>query len=79
MQRVGKGKEITSLTKNKPPGQLHQIATGTEDQVTLLYLLDGAKLVPLFSVQIDRSIPACISFAENKEDILVFGLKDSMV
>ena len=79
MQRVGKGKEITSLTKNKPPGRLHQIAAGTEDQVILLYSLDGTKLVPLFSVQMDRSIPACISFAENKEDVLVFGLRDGMV
>ena len=78
MQRVGNGKEITSLTKNKPPVQLHQITAGTEDQVILLYLLDGTKPVPLFSVQMDRSIPACISFAENK-DVLVFGLKGGMV
>ena len=50
-----------------------------EDQATPLYSLDGTKLVPLFSVQMDRSIPACISFTENKEDVLVFGLRDGMV
>ena len=79
MQRAGKGKEITSLTKNKLPGQSHQIMAGTEDQIILLYSLDRTKLVPLFSVQMDRFIPACISFAENKEDVLVFGLRDGMV
>ena len=79
MQRAGKGKEITSLAKNKPPGRSHQIAAGMEDWVILLYSPDGTKLVPLFSVQMDRSISACISFAENKEDVLVFGLRDGMV
>lgn len=78
-QRAGRGKEITSLAKNKPPGRPLQIAAGTEDRLVLLYTLDGTRLVPVFSVQMDKSIPASIAFAENKEDILLFGLRDGMM
>jgi len=79
MQRAGKGREITSLAKNKPAGRPLQIAAGTEDRVVLLYTLDGTKLVPIFSVQMDKSIPVSITFDESKEDVLVFGLRDGMV
>ena len=68
-----------SLAKNKQAGQPLQIAAGMEDQVVLLYTLDGTKLVPIFSVQMDKTIPACIAFADNKEDVLVFGLRDGLV
>ena len=79
MQRAGQGKEITSLAKNKPAGRPLQIVAGTEDRVVLLYMLDGTRLVPIFSVQMDKTIPASVAFADNKEDILVFGLRDGMM
>ena len=47
--------------------------------MVLLYTLDGTKLIPIFSVQMDKTIPACVAFADHKEDVLVFRLRDGMV
>lgn len=57
-----------------------QLILGTEDRVVQQFKLDfNAKLVPIFSIQLDNSIPATIAFDGNDEDILVFGLRDGNV
>ena len=57
-----------------------RLITGTEDRVVELATLDfNAKLTPIFSVQLAGTIPAALAFSENKEDIIVFGLRDGDV
>ena len=50
-----------------------------EDRAVLLYKLQSDKLLTVFSVGLDCSIPAAVAFAENGEDVLVFGMKDGNV
>lgn len=79
-QRIGHGKEITSLASNVGTEDQIQLLVGTEDRRVLSFTLDfNAKLIPIFSVALNNTIPATVAFAENNEDILVFGLKDGNV
>lgn len=50
-----------------------------EDRAVLLYKLQSDKLLAVFSVELDCSIPAAVAFTENGEDVLVFGMKDGNV
>jgi len=50
-----------------------------EDRAVLLYKLQSDKLLAVFSVELDCSIPAAVAFAENGEDVVVFGMKDGNV
>ena len=47
-----------------------------EDRAVLLYKLQSDKLLTVFSVELDCSIPVAVAFAENGENVLVFGMKD---
>lgn len=80
VQRVARGREITSLASSKAAGDNVYIAVGMEDRAVLLYKLDSdTKLLPVFSIELDSSIPAAVAFAENSEDVVVFGMKDGNV
>ena len=51
-----------------------------EDRAVLLYRLESdTKLVPIFSVELDCSVPAALALAKNNEDVIVFGMKDGNV
>jgi hypothetical protein len=38
-----------------------------------------AKMRTVFSVQLDKTVPKAVAFAENSEDVHVFGLYDGNV
>ena len=51
-----------------------------ENGAVLLYRLESdTKLVPIFSVELDCSVPAALAFAKINKDIIVFGMKDGNV
>ena len=76
-QRIATGAEITALTTTTSSDNEILIIAGTEDRVVELAQLDfNAKLTPIFSVQLASTIPAALAFAENDEDVMVFGLRD---
>ena len=66
---------ISSLAAQNNPC----IAIGMEDRAVLLYRLESnTKLLPIFSVELDCSVPTALAFAENNEDIIAFGMKMGM-
>ena len=73
------GREVTSLASSKAAGDSVYIAVGMENRAVLLYKLQSDKLLAVFSVELDCSIPVAVAFAENGEDVLVFGMKDGNV
>ena len=79
VQRAAHGREVTSLASSKAAGDSVYIAVGMEDRAVLLYKLQSDKLLAVFSVELDCSIPAAVAFTENGEDVLVFGMKDGNV
>ena len=79
-QRIATGAEITTLATTVSSDDDILIIAGMEDQVIELATLNfNARLTPIFSMQLAGTIPAALAFLENKEDIIVFGLRDGDV
>ena len=73
------GREVTLLASSKAAGDNVYVAVGMGGGAVLLYKLQSDKLLAVFSVELDCSIPAAVAFTENGEDVLVFGMKDGNV
>jgi WD40 repeat protein len=80
VQRLGTGQEITCIEKDPSIDADVRIVVGMRDKLVLLFSLDSrAQLVNVFAVQLDNTVPKSVAFADNDEDILVFGLYDGNV
>ena len=77
--RTGNGKEITCLAQNSSEDRATRFLLGTRDQQVQVWKLDKQKLKPLLSVQLDKTVPKAIEFAENTINVIVFGLFDGKV
>ncbi|KAF8580039.1 hypothetical protein K439DRAFT_1620104 [Ramaria rubella] len=71
--RIRKGFEITCITCNNTSGR---IAIGTRDSIVQVWNLDSNEgLRPLFSVQLDSTVPKSLGFVDNMaQDLYVFGM-----
>ncbi|KAF8580837.1 hypothetical protein K439DRAFT_1619506 [Ramaria rubella] len=71
--RIGKGCEITCITCNNASGR---IAIGTRDSIVQFWNFDSNEgLRPLFSVQLDSTVPKSLGFVDNTaQDFYVFGM-----
>lgn len=60
---------------------ISRVAIGMRDRIVQVYRLDSAGLLhPIFSVQLDKSVPVALSFCDNAaRDVMVFGLFDGKV
>lgn len=78
-RRMATGAEITclcwdSLDERGPV----RIAFGTRDMAIQVLMFDPTRhLLPIFSVQLDVSVPVCVSFVDNiDKDVQMFGAFD---
>ncbi|KAF8573981.1 WD40 repeat-like protein [Ramaria rubella] len=71
--RIGKGFEITCIMCNNASGC---IAISTRDSIVQVWNFDSNKgLRPLFSVQLDSTVPKSLGFVDNTaQDLYVFGM-----
>ena len=77
--RTGNGKEIMCLAQNSSEDRATRFLLGTRDQRVQVWKLGKQKLKPLLSVQLDKTVPKAIKYAENTINIIVFGLFDGKV
>jgi hypothetical protein len=78
-RRLGKGLEITCIACDGIDDRdLVRIAIGTRDRRVQVWTFDtSAQLAPLFSVQLDVTVPKSVCFTENTaRDVYIFGLYD---
>ena len=74
------GHEITSMTKNQSLSNEIQILLSTSAGTVQLIALDvNMEIVPIFSVNLENVVPSTVKFAENNEDVLIFGFHDGNV
>ena len=74
------GHEITSMTKNQSLSNEIQILLSTSAGTVQLIALDvNMEIVPVFSVNLENVVPSTVKFAENNEDVLIFGFHDGNV
>ena len=76
---MGNGKEIMCLAQNLSEDRATQFLLGTRDQRVQVWNLGKQKLKLLLSVQLDKTVPKAIKYAENTINIIVFGLFDGKV
>ncbi|KAF8588260.1 hypothetical protein K439DRAFT_1613683 [Ramaria rubella] len=71
--QIGKGFEITCITCNNTSGR---IAISTRDSIVQVWNFDSNEgLRPLFSVQLDSTVPKSLGFVDNTaQDLYVFGI-----
>ncbi|KAF8592243.1 WD40 repeat-like protein [Ramaria rubella] len=71
--RIGKGFEITCITCNNVSGR---ITIGTRDSIVQVWNFNSNKgLHPLFSVQLDSTVPKSLCFVDNTaQDLYLFGM-----
>ena len=80
VKRLGTGQEVTCIAKDPSSEGDVRIVVGMRDRLVLLFALDPRmQLVNAFAVQLDNTVPKSVGFADNDEDILVFGLYDGNV
>ena len=74
------GHKITSMTKNQSLSNEIQILLLTSAGTVQLIALDvNMEIVPVFSVNLENVVPSTVKFAENNEDVLIFGFHDGNV
>ena len=74
------GHEITSMTKNQSLSNEIQILLLTSAGTVQLITLDvNMETVPIFSVNLENVVLSTVKFAENNEDVLIFGFHDGNV
>ena len=80
MWRMHGGHEITSMTKNQSLSNEIQILLSASAGTVQLIALDvNIEIVPVFSVNLENMVPSTVKFAENNEDVLIFGFHDGNV
>lgn len=74
-RRLGSGQEIICIATDQSRQGNQRLIIGTRDKMVLVIDIDArGQLVPVLSVQLDKTVPKGVAFAENAEDIYVFGL-----
>jgi WD40 repeat protein len=81
VKRLGTGKEITCLAWDTSDRVDFKLATGTRDSLIQVWTLNSnAQLQSIFAVQLGKTVPSSLAFADNDDqDVLVFGLFDGVV
>jgi hypothetical protein len=76
-KRVGTGFEITCIMCNHASGR---VTIGTRDRIVQVWSFDSTDgLRPLFSVQLDITVPKTLGFVDNTaQDLYVFGLYNGL-
>ena len=68
------------MTKNQSLTNEIQILLSTSAGTVQLIALDvNMEIVPIFSVNLENVVPSTVKFAENNEDVLIFGFHDGNV
>ena len=68
------------MTKNQSLSNEIQILLSTSAGTVQLIALDvNMEIVPVFSVNLENVVPSTVKFAENNEDVLIFGFHDGNV
>ena len=68
------------MTKNQSLSNEIQILLSTSAGTVQLIALDvNMEIVPIFSVNLENVVPSTVKFAENNEDVLIFGFHDGNV
>jgi WD40 repeat protein len=75
---LGTGHEITCIACDDSGDDSTRLATGTRDRLVQVWKLDSkAQLHPVFSVQLDMTVPKAVVFGANgNKDIYVLGVFD---
>ena len=75
-QRLSRGKEILCIKSGRDRAQQTRVAVGTRSRIVHLFILESnGTLEPCYSVDLDKTVPVSLGFADNT-DIIVFGLYD---
>ena len=68
------------MTKNQSLSNEIQILLSTSAGMVQLIALDvNMEIVPIFLVNLENVVPSMVKFAENNEDVLIFGFHDGNV
>jgi hypothetical protein len=79
-QRIGTGLEITCIANDPFSESEIRVIVGMRGMLVQVWQVDArAKMRTVFSVQLDKTVPKAVAFAENSEDVHVFGLYDGNV
>lgn len=79
-RRIGTGAEIMALAFDTSSVDSIRIALGTRDRVVQVHRLDSrGQLSPVFSVQLNGTVPGDVAFIDNTRDIYVFGPYDGIM
>jgi hypothetical protein len=80
-QRVRNGEEILCITSDRDRAQQTRVAIGTRCRFLHVCTLGAnAKLLPLFSMFLEKTVPIALGFADNNaKDIIVFGMYDGLM
>jgi hypothetical protein len=74
------GHEITSMARNQSlSGEIQILLSTSAGTVQLITFDENMDVVPIFSVNLENVVPSTVKFAENNEDVLVFGFHDGNV
>jgi hypothetical protein len=74
-QRLGTGLEITCIADDPHSESEIRVIVGTRGRLVQVWALDTkGNMHAVFSVQLDKTVPKSLAFAENGEDVHVFGL-----
>jgi hypothetical protein len=81
VQRVQNGEEILCIASDRDRTQLTRVAIGTRCKLLHVCTLGtNADLEPAFSVDLVKTVPVALGFADNNaKDIIVFGMFDGLV
>jgi len=78
--RLGSGQEIVCIADNPFSQENHRLIIGTRDKMVQVMDIDPkGQLIPHFSVTLDKTVPKGVVFADNADDVYVFGLFDGDV
>ncbi len=78
-RRLGNGQEIIALACEGTRSSEARLAIGSRDMTIQNWVIDvqQIKATPLFSINLGRTIPKSLAFADNRtKDLYVFGMYD---
>jgi hypothetical protein len=79
-QRLETGLEITCIANDPFSESEIRVIVGTRGMlVQVWHVYARMKMCAVFSVRLDKTVPKAVAFAENSEDVHVFGLYDGNV
>jgi hypothetical protein len=79
-QRLGTGLEVTCIAGDPFSESDIRLVVGTRGKQVQVWDVDMmAQMRNIFSVELDKTVPKAVAFAEHSDDIHVFGLYDGNV